>query len=180
MIEKITLARPYAKAIFSIAHSTAAGDFNKWSKTLKVLAEISVNPTTQRLLRDSTVASETVATFFEEICPLCLSETEKNLLQLLASKRRLSLLPEISIVYEKLWDEEKQILPVELKSVIPLTETQEKEFSELLSKRFGKKIEIHHQVNPDLIGGYWIKAGDQVIDGSIRGHLEQLKATMGE
>lgn len=178
MIEKITKARPYAKAIFTIAKGN--GSFDEWLNALKILSEIALNPEMQRILRDSTISPESLTKLFKEIYPLKLSEEEDNLLKLLALKKRLSVLPEILMFYERLCHEREQILPLEFVSAIPLTETQKTEFSDFLSKRFRKKIEMHNTVNPELLGGFWIKAGDQVIDGSIRGHLEQLKETIGE
>jgi F-type H+-transporting ATPase subunit delta len=178
MIEKITQARPYARAIFSIAKRT--GNFAEWLQTLKILEEISIHPEVQRLLRDRTIPPASLAKLFETIYPLELNTEIKNFLNLLAERRRLSVLPEIAHAFEQLWDEEKQLLPVEFKSVVPLTDAQQKDFATLLSKKFGKKIEIDNQIDPSLLAGFWIKAGDHVIDGSIRGHLEQLKASMGE
>lgn len=178
MLEKMTLARPYAKAIFAIAKET--GQWTEWLQVLQNLAEISKNAKIQRLLRDGSRSPESLALVFEEIFPMPLDKEKKNLIALLALKKRLSLLPEITESFEKLCNEANQILPVEFISVIPLTDNQKKDFSDVLSKRFGKIIHLENKMNPDLIGGYWIKAGDQVIDGSIRGHLEQLKANMGE
>lgn len=178
MIEKTTLARPYAKAIFNIALST--GRFKEWSNTLAVLASISKDTEVQRLLRDRTIPPEKLASFFEAIFPLTLSAQEKNLLHILAFKRRLSVLPEMETLYENLCNETENRLPVELESVIPLTETQKRDFTIFLGERFGKKIDLNNSINPDLIGGFWIKAGDKVIDGSIRGRLEQLKEIMSE
>lgn len=178
MLEKMTLARPYAKAIFTIAQKNDR--LTEWLQTLQSLAEISKNAKIQRLLRDGSRSPESLVSVFEEIFPMPLDKEQKNLLELLALKKRLSLLPEITAAFEKLCDEANQVLPIEFISVIPLTENQKKEFSDVLSKRFGKIIHLENKINPDLIGGYWIKAGDQVIDGSIRGHLEQLKANMGE
>jgi F-type H+-transporting ATPase subunit delta len=178
MIEKTTLARPYAKAIFDIAKGS--GNFSDWSQTLWLLVELAENVEVKRLLSNSTIPAETMATFFEEIFPRPLNEQEKNLLHILAVKRRLAVLPEIAGLYEKLCNEAEQVLPLQFVSVIPLTEAQIKEYSTLLGKRFGKTIQLENQIDPDLIGGFWIKAGDTVIDGSIRGRLEQLKETMGE
>lgn len=178
MIEKLTQARPYAKAIFNVAKST--GRFTEWGHTLKILAEISAHSEVQRILRDSTMTEESIAKLFLDIFPGSLNEEEKNLLQLLAHKRRLSLLPEIANAFDKFCEEAEKILPVSLQSVTPLTENQKQAFSKVLAKQFGKKIELDNQINPELLGGFWIKAGDIVIDGSILGRLEQLKTSMGE
>lgn len=178
MLEKMTLARPYAKAIFTLA--TQKKQQSQWLQTLQIFAEISESPKMQRLIRDSSLPPESIASGFEEIFPLPLDQEGKNLLNLLALKKRLWVLPQIAVYYEKLCDEANQILPVEFMSVISLTDRQKKEFSDSLSKRFKKVIQMETKIDPSLIAGFWIRAGDQVIDGSIRGHLEQLKASMGE
>lgn len=178
MSEKRTLARPYAKAIFEMALQSK--NFEAWSSMLTVLCMIIEDERVQRLLNNPTINPEILSEFFMMVASGALDEAGKNLLNTLAQKKRLKLLPDIKILYETFREEAEKILPVTCITAVPLSETQKKGFIEVLTKRFGRTIELSCEVNPELVGGFFIKAGDTIIDGSVRGQLQQLKDIMGE
>lgn len=178
MTEKRTLARPYAKAIFEMAFRDK--NFEVWSNMLTVLCMIAEDERVKRLLSNPTLNPEVLSDFFIMVASGALDEPGKNLLRTLAEKRRLKLLPDIKVLYEVFREEAEKILPVTCITAIPLSDEQKKGFIEVLSKRFGRTIELSCEVDPNLVGGFFLKAGDTVIDGSVRGQLKQLKEIMGE
>lgn len=103
---------------------------------------------------------------------------EKNLLQVLVDNRRLMVIPHIAIQYERLKAEYLNYVKVSLTSPYEVTEEQQESLSEALQKRLGKSILMEVSLDPALIGGWLIHAGDQVLDLSIKGRLQQLAAEL--
>ena len=112
MIEPRTLARPYAKAIFEIAEKNK--NYAKWSEQLEVLAWITEDKQVQRLLHDVTIPSQRIVEFYKEVGKAVLDEPASNLIQVLALKKRLILLPEIEMGFRLLRFEAENILPVKI------------------------------------------------------------------
>jgi len=177
MIEKTTLARPYAKAVFEIAHQDKS--YSEWSNQLEVLSQITKDPQVQDLLRDVTLPAQRKAEFYKAVGQPVLNEPGENLVQLLAAKRRLVLLPYIATLFESLRAEAEHEMSVELSTAIPLEESQLSLFMSFLEKHFNKTIRIKTVIDHNLIGGYQIRMGDVLMDASLKGSLAQLKLVMG-
>lgn len=172
MAENITLARPYAKAAFEIAQEHDRLD--DWSSFLAVAAEVVENPDFHALLGSPHVVSGRLADFIIEICGERAAELQANFVRVLAENERLELLPAIGEDFERLKAEEQNVVGVELTSAVELTEAQRGRFAEALESRLGKKVRLTCRTDAELIGGAVIRAGDIVIDGSLRGRLDRL------
>jgi F-type H+-transporting ATPase subunit delta len=171
MIENNTLARPYAKAAFSYAeeHKLTA----QWAKFLADLAVVAQIPEMKAVLRSPKFTWEQI----QQIINTCLPDLTpeiKNFLHVLASNQRLILLPTISALFEEYKAETERSIKVQITSAYPLAEAQQKEFEKVLSKSLDLKVSVESDTDERLIGGAIIRAGDKVIDGSIRGRLAQL------
>lgn len=177
MAEKNTLARPYAKAVFEIAK--AEGDYEKWSTLLRTLTEVASDDRVLKLLSDFTIPAQELADLFIGICDKILTESGKNLIKILSMNRRLGILPEITLFYETLRREAEQTLQVECISAVPLSDPQKKNFAHILTERLQRSVKMACHVDPKLIGGFVVRAGDVVVDGSIKGQLIRLKEAMG-
>jgi len=94
--------------------------------------------------------------------------------RLLAQNRRLHALPAIAEQYEHLRAEAEQTVQAELESALPVSDTQQQRIAEALSQRMGRRVELTVKTNEELLGGAVVRAGDLVIDGSIRARLEKL------
>ena len=99
---------------------------------------------------------------------------------LLLENNRFELLPDILDLLPELWNEERGILTYEVASVVPLKEDQKKKIQEKLELLEKKPVVLKYRIDPDLIGGLWIKKGNIVYDTSIRGHLLKLKERICE
>lgn len=176
MAELATLARPYANAVFALARES--GELDRWARMLEYLAVASVDPQLMVLLEAPEVAEEHKAFRLAEVCGAELNDRARKFVQVLATNKRLPLLGEIHQQFEALRALEQQSLDVEITSAFPLVESQEEALREALNRRFAKDIEITSQVDASLIGGAIIRAGDTVIDGSVRGKLEKLAETI--
>ena len=103
-----------------------------------------------------------------------LDEEGRNLVKLLVQNDRLPLLPDIAALYERLKRERQGVLQVEVISAYTLDQAEKQTLAGVLKERLDRDIEINAERDPDLIGGILIRAGDLVIDGSVRGQLHKL------
>jgi F-type H+-transporting ATPase subunit delta len=176
MAEVATLARPYANAVFDVAKS--AGDLDRWSRMLGCLSSTAQDDKVQRMLEAPDMASEQKAFRLVELCGDELNDKARKFVQVLAGNKRLSLLTEIYIQYATLYALEQRSLDVAVISAYPLTQDEQVTLKASLRVRFDKEISMTSEVDSNLIGGAIIRAGDTVIDGSIRGKLDKLAATI--
>ncbi len=172
MAELATLARPYANAAFDIAKSD--GELDKWSRMLALLGAAAADETVQVLLATPEVEELQKAYRLSEICGPELNDRGKRFVQVLASNKRLTLLPEIQAQFEALRAEEQATLDVMVTSAYPLSEQELERLKGALSQRFERDVSMVSEVDDSLIGGAIIRAGDTVIDGSLRGKLDKL------
>jgi F-type H+-transporting ATPase subunit delta len=177
MAERKTLARPYVKAIFELA--TGEGHYEGWSSMLSVLTMVVENSGVVKLLKDTRISVGKMEVFFLDVCGSYLNEQGKNFVRMLAVQRQLALIPFIAKLYEELRKEAEHTMDVNLVSAVPLSAVQETQFSSFLNERFKKVVKLNTKVDPTLKGGFRATIGDIVIDGSIKGRLEQLKKMMG-
>jgi F-type H+-transporting ATPase subunit delta len=91
----------------------------------------------------------------------------------------LPVLPEILEIFEQLKAESQRIVNVHVRAAFELQPNQINNIAEMLKAKLGREITITTEEDPDLIGGIHIRAGDTVIDGSVRGHLQQLANELG-
>lgn len=176
MAEKATIARPYAKAAFEFAqeHNT----FERWSKVLATGAAVASEPAVRKLLNHPRVKPEELVSLIAEAAGDALDEHGRNFLLTLAQNRRLGLLPEIAAQFEVLRAEIENVADVRIISAVPLTEQQRQRFEGALKKRLKRDVRLHCEVDASLVGGAIVRAGDFVIDGSLRARLERLADAM--
>jgi F-type H+-transporting ATPase subunit delta len=98
-----------------------------------------------------------------------------NFLKLLIEKHRMPVLFRIRAEYDRLWEEENKLLPVEITSAIELDKDIVKQLGDRISEQTGRKVELSSRVEPDILGGIVVQVGNAVLDASIRNRLEQLR-----
>lgn len=172
MAELTTLARPYAKAAFEDAKAQNA--LEQWSTMLQWAGAVVSDTQVMIALDKPRLTAEQKASIVINICEEKLNEHGKNFVRILSENKRLSLLPEIACLFEQLKAEQERTLDVEVVSARALDAQQTSTLSESLRKRFDRKIELNCVVDEKLLGGIIIRAGDTVIDGSVRGKLARL------
>lgn len=172
MAELTTLARPYAKAVFSLAEST--GQTASWSEMLKYAATVAVDGLMTQLLSHPTLTNEQKAAVFTDVCTDKLSEAGKTLISVLAKNKRLALLPFIAQRFEVLKAQQERSVDVVLASPFELTTAQTETLVKALTRKLDRRVNLSTKVDKTLIGGLVIRAGDVVIDASVRGKLAKL------
>lgn len=176
MAELATIARPYANAVFDLAKRDQALD--QWSRMLSTLSGTAEHGTVQVFLHSPDLPASAKAYKLGELCGEELDDRGKKFLQALSDNNRLELITEIREQYEVLRAEEEKSLDVEVISAYALSDTESERLRAALNKKFAKEISIQTRVDESLIGGALIRAGDVVIDGSIRGKLNKLAETL--
>lgn len=172
MAEAITVARPYAHAVFAVAKEE--GRLKQWSELLEVLALCVADADLQRLITSPAVSDEQTVEVLVDITADLVGESARNFLSLLAENNRLLLLDDIAVIFEELRAEAEQSLTAEVISAKPLTDEQANKISAALNKRLGRDISLEVSIDESLLGGAIIRAGDLVIDGSALGKLNRL------
>lgn len=172
MLNRSTLARPYARAAFASAREH--GSLDRWSANLQCAAAVAVQEPVPELLQNPRLSRDQVLSLFAEVGGERFDSGFHNFLKTLAQYRRLPLLPEVSAQFEALRREDEARVHVLVTSAQAITDDEAERLSERLRQRFGREIELEIKVDASLIGGAVIKAQDEVIDGSVRGQLERL------
>jgi F-type H+-transporting ATPase subunit delta len=95
--------------------------------------------------------------------------------KLLIENHRMPVIFRIRNEYERLWDEENRVLPVEITSAIELDQATTESLGRTIGERAGRKVQLSAHVNPDILGGIVVRVGNSILDASIRNRLEQLR-----
>ena len=172
MAELTTLARPYAKAAFEFAQNQKK--LTEWSAMLGLASAVSVDATVQQVLRAPRMTGEMKADTFVEVCGDKLDAKVQNFIHVLAENDRLLLLPEIAGLFELFKAEQEKSVDVEVTSAFALNNEQKDKLAKVLSARLSREVRLHATEDSTLIGGVVIRAGDLVIDGSVRGKIAKL------
>jgi F-type H+-transporting ATPase subunit delta len=172
MTDFTTAARPYAKAVFELAEES--GQFEDWSSRLVFWAAVISNPEMAQRLDAPGITQADKATMVETVAADGMDDASRNFIRLLAENNRLNLMPDIAGIYEGLRAEAEGEIEATVTSAFELTDEQSARIADSLSKRLSRRVRIVSEVDQDLIGGAIIRAGDLVIDGSLKGRIEKL------
>jgi len=172
MADKLTVARPYARAAF--AEARGEDRLAPWSQALKVAAQVVKDPRVEGLLDNPRVTPAELAELVIGIAGADLGKHGENFVRTLAANRRLAYLPEISAQFEVLKDAAQGVADVTVTSAAALDAAEQKKLAAALEKRLKRKVRLHTEVDPGLIGGAIVRAGDLVIDGSLSTRLERI------
>jgi len=171
-----TLARPYAKAAFELAEGQR--DLAGWDAALGNAATAVAEPALTAWLQRPGLDREQAVVIIVDASGAGGNTHFERFLRVLAANDRMALLPQISDLFGKLREAAENRLEVRVVSAIPLEEDQAERMSAALAKRFDCEIALQNVVDAGVLGGAVIYAGDQVIDGSLRGRLNQLRNSL--
>lgn len=177
MAEVATIARPYAEAIFGLAHKAQA--LPAWSRLLATLAEVAAHSEVQACIGNPNLSAERLYGLFVSLSREELSAEAQNFLRVLIENDRLALLPQIRGTFEALKNEQEGVVDANITSAFPLDDAQLAGLVVDLEQRFKRRINAHVNVDRELIGGVRIAVGDEVIDGSVRGKLAAMASGLG-
>jgi F-type H+-transporting ATPase subunit delta len=172
MTDRITIARPYARAAF--AEASAAGQLAAWSAALATAVQVVRDERVHALFGDPHVTPEQLTQLVADLAGPSLGEHGHNFVATLAVNGRLAFLPEISALFDELRDDAEGVADVTVTSAVALDAGQQQALSAALARRLQRTIRLHCELDPQLIGGAVLRSGDLVIDGSLSGRLTRI------
>jgi len=171
-----TLARPYAKAAFELARDEKS--LAAWDDMLELASEMVAEKSMAGLLESPHISSDEVVRIISDAAGDAFTGRFRDFLSILGGNGRLPLLIQVASLFSQLREEAENRLSVKVVSAVPLNEEQAGRLRESLSRRLECEIELDNEIDKDVIGGAVVYAGDQVIDGSLRGRLEKLSTSL--
>ena len=172
MAELTTLARPYAKAAFSFA--LANQELGSWSEALGTLSLLVQEKKVKAVLSSPALTSQQQLAIITDLCGDALAEKVRNFTGLLTQNKRLLLLPAIAEQFENLKAQQERLSNVMIDSAYEIDSDIEANLVKALEKKLNCSVNISITIDSNLIGGAVIRAGDLVIDSSVRGRLAKL------
>jgi len=172
MTELATLARPYAEAVFVRAKET--GETEQWSSMLALLSAVAGDHVMAAIVDNPKVDADVLVRLLLDICGDQIDAEGANLVRLLVANGRLRIVAQIARLFEEYRAADEGYVDVKVLTAFSITKTEEKKLEAALAKKLDKKVHMSLDVDESLIGGILVRAGDMVIDGSIKGQLRQL------
>ncbi|MDO9162410.1 MAG: F0F1 ATP synthase subunit delta [Methylococcaceae bacterium] len=176
MSELATLARPYAAAVFKRAKET--NTISKWSETLAFIGAVLSDESISGIVNNPKFSNQQVSKLILSISDGQLDKEGENLLELLIHNKRLVLVHSVAEIFEAYKAEYEGYIDVDVQTAYPFTDDVEQHLINALEKSLSKKVNIKVTVDASLIGGVLVRAGDRVIDGSIKGQLQHMQKAL--
>ncbi|HMW16779.1 MAG TPA: F0F1 ATP synthase subunit delta [Accumulibacter sp.] len=176
MAELVTIARPYAEAVFRIALENKA--LAAWSERLSLLSSVATDPQMRLCIGNPELSASQKSDLFKSVVGKALDGGGTNLIDVLAASERLSFLPEIASLFEAQRAAQEGVKEATIYSAFPLDDVQRKALVADLETRFKTRLTAEVVVDQSLIGGVKIVIGDQVLDTSVSGKLESLRLAL--
>ncbi len=165
-------AKRYAQAVFNIA--VERNEMDRWQSDLSQIASLAEDASLTALLESPKVnfdiKARLLAGRLSEVNPLAL-----NLVSLLVTRGRLSMVGDIADEYQRLLDSHRGIEAAEVTTAISLDDADRKRLAEQLGAITGKKVVLKAEVDPGVVGGIAARIGGKLLDGSTRSRLAALK-----
>ena len=175
MAENLTIARPYAEAVF--ASADAERKAAAWSQSAAAAGDDRLRSaicTTRSAIRRSGRSS---CTGWLRRAPVdTLSAEAQSFVRVLIENDRLAVLPEIATLVRALKNEREGVVEAQIESAFPVDDARSRNWSAISKRRFKRKVRPQVTVDRALIGGALITVGDEVIDGTVRGRLAGMSS----
>jgi F-type H+-transporting ATPase subunit delta len=170
MADRLTVARPYARAAFAQAGS----NLGAWSEALGRAALAVGDARVRALFGSPKVSAQRLAGLVADVAGPSLDQNGRNFQQLLAENVRLQFQPEMAQLFDQLKAEAERVVDVSITSAAPMGTDEQQKLVAALEARFKRKVRVQSAVDPSLIGGAVVRAGDLTIDGSVKARLASL------
>jgi len=176
MAENVTLARPYAEAVFALARENGA--LEAWSAVLERLSVIAADPQVLACLGNPSLKQAQVIQLLLESAGVSDSAEQANFVRMLVENSRAQVLPEIAELFKTLKSAHDSIKDAVVTSAFALDDAALARLTADIEAHFKSKVRVSVVIDPELIGGVRIAVGDEVIDASVRGKLAAMTAAL--
>ena len=174
MAELATIARPYAEALFKAAQGKGA-EALVW---LEELAAVAANEQLLQFADNPKVTNDQVFTVISGVVKQKLPDMASNFLRTVIENGRVAALPEVAKQFRDLVNAQSGTSDAVVYSAYDIDAATLTSLSGVLEKRFGRKLTLQVQVQPELIGGVRVVVGDEVLDTSVKARLEQMRVAL--
>lgn len=176
MAENVTLARPYAEAVFELARDS--GQLAAWAEVLERVAMVAADPAAKAFLGSPGVTAAQATQLLADASGASLSTEQTSLLHVLVENRRAQLLPEIRDLFVLLKNAHDGVKDAVVSSAFPIDAAALASLTADLEAHFKSRLNVSVQIDPELIGGVRVAVGDEVVDASVRGKLAAMAAAL--
>ena len=176
MSDFTTAARPYARAVYQQAQETSSVE--SWGDALALFSAVSSDALMKAIIDNPQLSREKKGELLISVVADKINEQQKNLVKLMAENDRLKALPDVAQQFDVYRADAEGKIDAEAISAFALSAEQEKTIIETLKNKLGREVSLTTTVDESLIGGVVIKAGDTIIDGSMKAQLESLALTL--
>jgi F-type H+-transporting ATPase subunit delta len=167
--------RRYAAAILDIARQD--GDVDGWLSAVDGLEGLTANAQYVAALQGDGMTDERFQAIVRRVVPE-VTQNQLNLFRLLRRKNRLMLGPSIAAFFREMVDEERGVVRAEITSAVELDDERRASLTARLREQTGKQVVLEERVDAGLLGGLVVRIGDQLVDGSARTRLRQLRSRL--
>ncbi len=175
MAELATIARPYAEALFKAAPDA---DLNGWLGQVQALADVASDPQLRSLSGNPRFNEQQVFEVMTGAAKVALAPAVANFLRTVLDNGRLAALPLMAEQFQTLVRARQGVSEAVVHSAFPVDAAQLADIQGALEQRFGRKLTLSVQVDPELIGGVRVVVGDEVLDTSVKARLERMKSAL--
>jgi F-type H+-transporting ATPase subunit delta len=176
MAEPVTIARPYAEAVFKLAAEGNA--LAAWSDALANIDGVVADSRVQACISDPKVSAQQLEGLVLGVVGDKLSGDARNFVQVLVQNNRLDLMPLIRSHFEALKREKEGVLEAKIISALKMNDEQVKQLVARIEAKYQRRVTAQVETDASLIGGVKIVVGDKVIDGTVRGKLDAMAASL--
>ena len=170
-------AKQYSEAIFNVASETSSekkvnDSLSLLSVSIKSLPELRSFLLTRRV--SSSDKSKAIHAIFSDKCHLIIIE----FIAMIEKENIVKLIPLLEKYYSTLLFKNKNVVNVTADIAQDIDESRKNEFKSMLDKALNKNSELSFHVNPKLLGGIRLRVGNELIDASLKNHLNKLRHKM--
>ena len=177
MSAQSNIARPYAQALFELAQEQ--DDLARWNEQLCLLAMVMRDPAVLNMANNPHVPADQLIGLLIDVCGDSLGREGKNLVRLLVKNGRVADMTDIAEAYAERKAEAEKVITARVITTVAMEDRQQEQFAGALQEKLGRRVDLEFGVDETLIGGAVIRAGDWVVDGSVKAQLEQLVGAIG-
>ena len=176
MAELATIARPYAEAAFRLG--LEANNLERWSDMIALIEAVVIDESVAVRIGDPNVDDSALESLILGALGERLDGNGRNFVQVLIQNGRLDLVSQIRMQYDELRRQHEGVVEARIISAMPMDDEQVRPLVTALQDKYGRKVNAHVEVDPQLIGGARIVVGDKVIDATVRGRLDAMAAAL--
>ena len=172
-MSRMTSARRYAQAVYQIA--VEKNNIEQWVDDLSMLASTTQDTQFLSFVSSPKVGNDKKTGLIKDVFAEHIGSEAVNLCCLLASRNSMSILPSIADYIQEFVDMEKGLERAEIVSAVKLTQEQLETIKGVVSSMVGKELVLTNRVDTDIVGGFLVRVGDRMIDGSLRTRFQEMK-----